>query len=424
MMTTKGSLRWACMAASMALFALVACGNGDKYSQIAGSQEGVGALPALAKPAEKVAAGGPVVIFARVTQNGLPSVGVTVAFSRSVSGQPENYMYTGNANADGQAEIAMEGAGYYRARVTDDVSGAILGEWGSIPINTGKAQVILLPVGARATVHASRFTAVYAFGDSYVDNGDFYAAAGGTYPPDPPYWNGRWTNGENFVDVLAQNLGLNLPTPSSSGGTNYGFGGATVAVDWDYDGILIRSVKTQVEDFVSRLGGNRADPRALYVFFAGGSDVFGAVDEGLDGTTGADPVSKAARDLVAQMGILKAHGAVHFLVLNQYDMAILPLPGYHGNQAVTDLCAVFNQALAAGLDGLGGHIVQFDFDKVVQQMMGDFQYTDVIYLDQESPGDPDDYLIFDDWGHFTARANRLLGDACTVAVLPQMVSKR
>ena len=423
-MTSKKSFRWGGIVTCAVLIAMVACSKRENRSQITGPLEGTTTPSVLSKPAGKTTTGVPVVIFARVVKSDTPFEGVAVSLSRSIAGLPESYLWTGITDADGQVDISVETAGYYRAKVTDPMSGDILGQWGSIPINSGKAQVMELSIGEQAITHSGGFTAIYAFGDSYVDNGDFFTAAGGTFPPDPPYWAGRWTNGENFVDIIAQNLGLEMPMPSVLGGTNYGFGGAMVAIDWDYDGILVRSTKTQVEDLVSRLGAESADAHALYVFYAGGGDIGAALEEGLDGNTGADFVTGAANDLITQINTLASKGARNFLVLDQYNMGLAPIPGMHGNQAATDLCKVFNHALISGLADLEHlDIVHFDFEKFVENTLDDFTYADVLYLNEESPDDSRNYLFLDDFGHFTARPNRKLGNACTAAVLTNMTSK-
>jgi len=434
-MSSKLSLWWVCSAAIAVLIAVTSCGHNGDLAQVAGP-DGEGVFPSgLAKPDGKAAVTQGVVVVAVVTEDGIPVEGVEVAFARSISGRSRDYKWAGTTDADGRAEIGITAdspqfrrtgvAGYYCAKASDTASGEVVDRWASIPVNGGKTHVVLLPIGGHATVNSGGYTAVYAFGDSYVDNGDFFEATGGGFPSVPPYWAGRWTNGKNFVDVIAENLGLELPGPAATGGTNYGFGGATVAVDWDYEGVLVRSVKTQVTDLVARLGSESADPSALYIFCAGAGDISAALEEGLDGATGADAVTAAAGDLIGLIHTLADKGAVHFLVLNQYDMGLTPIPGIVGNQAATDLCAVFNTALEAGLGDLGHlDVVQFDFDDFIHDTMSDFRYTDVLYLAQTESTNPDEFLFFDDFGHLTALPNRLLGNACATAVLAQQMSTR
>ena len=276
------------------------------------------------------------------------------------------------------------------------------------------------------------YGAIYGFGDSYIDNGNFYEASGHAHQPDPPYWNGRWTDGPNFVDVLAENLGIEPMQPAIKGGTNYGYGGATIATDWDYKGVMIKSTKTQVEEYLVGLGGGSADPKGLYVLFAG-SDVVqpgSSLQEGGDSEPAKANARRAADDLVALVKMLADRGAGSFLVLDLFDIGKMPVPAWR-NPLTTELCKTYNEALAAGLEGLKGvKIVCFDFEAWMATIRPDFEVTDALFIMRNDfgPTDPpyeglpepansDAYLYFDDWGHLSARANRLLGHAVTEAVV-------
>ena len=137
------------------------------------------------------------------------------------------------------------------------------------------------------------------------------------------------------------------------------------------------------------------------------------------------------------MKMLADRGAGNFLVLDEHDIGKMPVPAYR-NPLATELCKTFNEALAAGLDGLKGvSVVCFDFEAWMASIRLDFEVTDALFIIRNDfgPTDPpykglsepansDAYLYFDDWGHLTARANRLLGNAVTEAVLKGMDRKR
>lgn len=63
---------------------------------------------------------------------------------------------------------------------------------------------------------------LFVFGDSLSDIGNSYDQTFGLLPPDPPYFEGRFSNGPLAVETLAQNLGLTLNRE-----TNFAVGGAT-----------------------------------------------------------------------------------------------------------------------------------------------------------------------------------------------------
>ena len=285
-------------------------------------------------------------------------------------------------------------------------------------------------------VHLERsYQAIYGFGDSYIDNGNLYEASGHIFQPDPPYWNGRWIDGPNFVDVLAENLGMEPLEPVARGGTNYGYGGATIATDWDYKGFLVKSTKTQVEEYLAGLEGGIADARGLYVFFAGSDIVMPAssLQEGMDTEPAKANARQAANDLVALVQMLVDRGAGSFLVLDLFDIGKMPVPAWR-NPLTTELCKIFNEVLAEGLDGFKGvRIICFDFEAWMASIRPEFEVTDALFIVRNDfgPDDPpykglpeptrsDAYLYFDDWGHLSGRANRMLGEALTEVVLKGM----
>ena len=72
---------------------------------------------------------------------------------------------------------------------------------------------------------------VVVFGDSLSDSGNVFVATEAVLaeaiPVSPPYFQGRFSNGPVWVDILAEKLGLQL-RPFLQGGTNFAFGGAAV----------------------------------------------------------------------------------------------------------------------------------------------------------------------------------------------------
>lgn len=110
---------------------------------------------ALGKPASKLANPRSVVV-ATLMQAGSPVSGATVALSRSVSGLAADYRWMGTTSASGVASIEVlsdrgNASGYYQIRATD-AAGAMIGHWGSVPINGGLEQNVMLSVGGAAQV--------------------------------------------------------------------------------------------------------------------------------------------------------------------------------------------------------------------------------------------------------------------------------
>ena len=71
-------------------------------------------------------------------------------------------------------------------------------------------QRLLLFLVLAVSLAAAPYTRIVAFGDSLTDNGNLYALNGGTYPPSPPYFGGRGSNGPVAVEYMSTALGLPL----------------------------------------------------------------------------------------------------------------------------------------------------------------------------------------------------------------------
>ena len=68
---------------------------------------------------------------------------------------------------------------------------------------------------------------LYAFGDSGIDTGNIYASTSGATPDSSlGYWEGRFCNGPNYLDQLADSYTTWNSIAALLGGTNCAFGGA------------------------------------------------------------------------------------------------------------------------------------------------------------------------------------------------------
>ena len=85
---------------------------------------------------------------------------LSVAFSRSIAGQPVHYAWRAITDQSGQVDLDIvtldrSGAtGYYSARARNR-AGMIVGQWHSIPLNEDHRQVLELPLRGRARVVTS-----------------------------------------------------------------------------------------------------------------------------------------------------------------------------------------------------------------------------------------------------------------------------
>jgi cholinesterase len=160
------------------------------------------------------------------------------------------------------------------------------------------------------------FQKLVVFGDSLSDSGNA----------------GRFSNGPVWVELLAKRLGLSL-APVRFGGTNLAVGGARAAGNGLFD------LAAQTAFFLAR---GEADPKALYVIYAGGNDL----------RSGENP-ARAAQAVAASVEQLAAAGARHFLVPNLGDLGVTPDYRERGAAAHgRDQTRAFNAALDKALGRL------------------------------------------------------------------------
>ncbi len=176
--------------------------------------------------------------------------------------------------------------------------------------------------------HAIPFTGLYAFGDSLSDVGNDLIITGGAVPISTIYTDGsntgRFTNGLNYLDVLAGSLGLSL-TPSVTGGTDYAYGGArTTYVNPGLVPFGALSFNQQIDAYDSTHA--TADPNALYVLWIGANDMGDAIRAAALGNPSAigTAIGTAMTGIGGAIGDLAGKGAQHFLVPNLPDLSLIP----------------------------------------------------------------------------------------------------
>ena len=71
------------------------------------------------------------------------------------------------------------------------------------------------------------FNSLVTFGDSFSDVGNIYDASHGDKPSPNFSWSGRYSNGRVWSEYITQFFDLPSLTPSTQGGSDYSWGGAT-----------------------------------------------------------------------------------------------------------------------------------------------------------------------------------------------------
>jgi phospholipase/lecithinase/hemolysin len=160
------------------------------------------------------------------------------------------------------------------------------------------------------------FQRLVVFGDSLSDNGNSFVSIG---RPQPPYYNGRWTNGANWVDYFSYFSSVNqhfLPATAylENRGTDFAVAGSNSAL-----------LAGQISTYLATTGG-RAFANDLYVIWIGANDF-------LQGLNARITVS----DIEAGIVSLREAGARNFLLIDLPDISLTPYVRSQGT--ATDLAA-------------------------------------------------------------------------------------
>jgi phospholipase/lecithinase/hemolysin len=268
-----------------------------------------------------------------------------------------------------------------------------------------------LVFGIAAPTFASPITQIVAFGDSLSDTGNDLIAFGS---PQPPYYQGRFSNGPNWIDDLAGKFGVADPQPSLAGGTNYAYGGAAAT-----------SVPTGVPDITQQVSqylttSPTANPNALDTVLMGANDFFGGVT---DASAVASAVNSALTSLVNA-------GAKNILVSYLPPQGVTPDIQSQGPAAVAAIDALdvaFNNDISADVIALraanpGINLSVLDLYSLTNQAIADpsaYGLTDTTDEGINAPPGTNlnTYLFWDDV-HPTAAGHALIADEA-FAVAPE-----
>jgi phospholipase/lecithinase/hemolysin len=303
------------------------------------------------------------------------------------------------------------------------------------------------------------FSGVYVFGDSLVDPGNDLAAYNflkrfpfdlpdGAPTSDKGYFEGRFTNGFNYADLVSNKFvsqpttatfpygvsnavfGTNLPVVGKPDGNNlsFAYGGATVGSGGD----PAPSLHLQTDIY---LGGFNADPNAVYVVNIGANDILKLVPTGGAPVTGADAqaaLANVAQKITEEVSNLFSHGARHVVVANIPDVSIVPAYAGAADEVTRrDLLAQYVQTVDAllkqDLDALnlpaGAALTQYDFRAYTDAVKANpaaYGFSNVTQaLTSVQPGSPDPtgggYLFFDKL-HPTAQAQAQIASQILAAL--------
>ena len=293
---------------------------------------------------------------------------------------------------------------------------------------------VLLPFKALA----ADFSNFYIFGDSLSDTGNIFNFTQQSLPPSPPYFNGRFSNDQIWVDYLGDKLNLN-PIPFSENpdfindSVNFAVGGASsglgnsVVPSAPLPGVL-EQVSLFTQPFLTT--NQQIDPNALYAVLGGGNDyLFG----------GNFNTEQTVQNLSTSINFLATAGAKNIILFNLPNLGATPLAlATQQSQILTDLTIDHNNKLAESLSifksnnqeinlfdidvfslfsKIGNNPAEFGFSNVTTPcVVGDL--TNILSVCDV--GQQNEFLFFDSV-HPTTNVHRLVADAAFLALEPQSV---
>ncbi len=162
--------------------------------------------------------------------------------------------------------------------------------------------------------NAGDYAAVIVYGDSFSDNGNLFRDLG---VPQPPYWNGRYSNGPVGVENLAATLGTTL--------IDEAWGGATTGV-----GDVIDKGTTSTLGYDDLPGMTTTFNATRYSFPPGLVSsslviVWGGINDFATNGLTTLTADHAVSDIVALVKALQAMGAKKILVPGIPDLGLAPL---------------------------------------------------------------------------------------------------
>ena len=298
--------------------------------------------------------------------------------------------------------------------------------------------LVFAALGVAAFAQNRTFTNQYTFGDSLSDNGNAAAASGGLAPgPNPPYFNGRWSNGPVFTERLGNTLAVGVAAPASvKSSMDFAFGGAATVANRNNDsGAGFPAMPAQLQLFQSHaVSVQRTD---LFTVWFGANDILSTTAVAAPAgnpvamdVAGIDAAQRTAGMIQSLIGL----GAKNILVLNMPDIGLTPFglstgAGSFLTRGSLAYNAEFDARLAAISAGAADvNLVRIDAAGMIGRIQRDYKalgYTNataglILPASAGGGGDPNGYVFFDGI-HPTARTHALLAAIVLEALNPEPV---
>lgn len=266
------------------------------------------------------------------------------------------------------------------------------------------------------SANAQSYTRLVVFGDSLSDNGNLYGATGNTTPTSPPYYQGRFSNGPVFTELLGFNAGRFIAGAPVTGSVNYAFGGAVTGT-----AAVPLGMRSQLQAYLG--GGGRFGAGDLVSVLGGANNIFqniAAAGASANPQAAITPVvTTAAADINFIVNSAASAGAGTVLVTNLPKLSLTPQFRVSPAAPLADFAVTtFNGALLSGLGATAAanrnsNIILMDIYKIGDTIVanpgafGLTNVTDACFNGVSVCATPGTYFYFDGV-HPTARGHQIL----------------
>lgn len=292
-----------------------------------------------------------------------------------------------------------------------------------------------IAVGASTSASAmsitDRYTSFWVLGDSLSDPGNFSQASGGVIPG-PPYFEGRFSNGPVWADMLAQQY-ADAGRPVG----NLAFGGAKAAPSATPGPFPIPDLPMQNELFLSAAPGLFGDSPLVTLWF-GGNDILEA-SQVADAAVRRQLMVDAADAIFENALKIGEAGATDFMIFDLGDVGRTPrfvLFDPDNRQNASDASAEFDKLLRNRVSKLreaGYRVIDVDFSGLLDRVANDpaaFGFNDPVtpclFPNQDlatafgqalvCSQDEEDERVFFDSVHLNTRVHELIADEARAAI--------
>jgi len=191
---------------------------------------------------------------------------------------------------------------------------------------------------------------IVVFGDSLSDNGNLFTLTSNAkkvipdapiIPKNPPYYDGRFSNGPVWVEILAQKLNVPLE--------DYAYGGAWAESIIDSKQLIPSGLGLQVVSYLVSALTDYHKENHLYIIWSGANDYMHGRYNGKGHPDIDYPTTNTVKIIQEQLNWLIYYGAKNILILNLPDLTNTPEVSLKGSEfalMVGDLIREHNKKLS------------------------------------------------------------------------------